>query len=319
MDRSLSTFAESDTILAAFFANVDALFQLVGFDALSGSRTIGATPLDIPITAGRAHGLEARIAAVTTGRATSYTSERDIVGDVEAIRRLRVDTTGASPFVIDSVDVTTDINIGGGWEVLSTAVADYLVYQNAAGDLTLSVGPSGDAPGTFRVAGTVASGGEGQPFDVALAVRDPLAPVSTANPLGIAWQRLQPAGTAFVEVTNVTVFAAGPPSEMTGSVGAFRSYRDPTRIVLVATDSPDAGHWLVASVEHDRAMGSGTGLGTVELREISRGGRDQRQLTLTGESLVVHSQIGTERSGRSLRLLTRGSAGGLVTRAIGCE
>jgi hypothetical protein len=162
---------DGSMVLLAFLVNGGSPFRLIGFDALSAVRSVGATPVDIPVTSGRTGGLHVRIAAVSPGRATIYVLETDPVGDVSAIRRLRVDTTGATPFVIDSFDAGADVNPGAGWEVLSTSSADYLVFQTMAGDLTVSVGPSGDAAGTFRVAGIVASGGAAAPFDVALESR----------------------------------------------------------------------------------------------------------------------------------------------------
>jgi hypothetical protein len=222
------------------------------------------------------------------------------LGTPYAIWRARVDFQ-SDPAVMMGEAMMTEVQ-DLPFAVLHTTAADYIAYRALGGDLELGAAPIADHTGSFRMLGTLLSNDPGS--DIAIAIRDATSSVSASNPIGILSSRS--ADVSFLRVTDTTVFAADPAMLLPGARGSSGSGAGSVLVALPSA-STDASHWLAAIV-NDRA----------QVFEIAG--------TASREVMVPDEMAGTERTivsfgraGSVLRMAEAGNAGGVVTRAIGCE
>jgi hypothetical protein len=317
---SPAVFRLGNTILVTDYDSVADARYLFGFDATSGARVVGAMRFPLPLPAGGSPGAGAWFVGGAGSRVTLYASYGN--GASQLIRRYRLDVTSATPVVLDARDAVTDLAITMGWAAIGTDAADYVVYARTDNREVLVAGPSGDATGMFHVVGVIDGTATVRRRDYAtVAIRDPSAPVSGTNPLGVAWAGRAGVGSdaatvTFAEVTNTTVFAATSPISFPDALGAWGGFFVARTIALHALpDAPE--HWVLVNQDSNATPSTG---GIVQVRELIGPGSTVRRITVPAEvSAAARGDVDLASSGGSLRLLERANDMGLVTRSIGCE
>jgi hypothetical protein len=228
------------------------------------------------------------------------------------IRRAHVDTT--VPSVVTDDLIASDLN--SDVAMLHTAADDYLVFTNIANELQLF---RDDPPRTLQPLGVITMSYR-RANGTRLGIRDGQRPVSSTNPILLIWADWNGV-VSFVEITDVvdsTTFALSPIRTLTGTRGPASPGLFPMPGIAIVPapfdSSSDPPHWIVAILGND---GGSPALSILQVFDITESTIDE--ITVPNESYAHRSEVSVAVSNGHIRLAEAGNAGGIVTRAIGCE
>ncbi len=270
------------------------------------------------------------IADASTTLATVYASVRSSgTPYTYAIRRYRVNISGAAPGITSTTDVVANLSGQVLFDVVSTMARDYVAYIDTAGNLVLAGAPSGDATTpAAAVMGTIVPAGTSIPVGVAIAIGDRSMAIGAGNALGVTWQDPNTASMAtthFAEVrTTAPFFTVGTAIALSPAAsGRAVLFPPPTWIQIVAvpngTAETHSGYWFVASSDLDPSGAGGASLDHVWDVVGGTGAPSALLLTMPTPVSTSRSDISLVVGPQGIRLAETDAAGSLVTRQVGCR
>ena len=281
-------------------------FKVLAFRASTGSIAWG--PFTLPRTGSAL--VHSQVAEASPGRATVYFQLSSV------IRRVRLNTSGATPTVIAAPQDIVGTNNLSMFDVVSTvADGDYVAYRDSAADLRLTRSPIGDSGGAFSPLGIIRTATSAPDMlSVGIAIRNPASTVSSTNPLGVVWQR-NGVGTYFMAINNAASPGTGTQVDIGTTGRPYDLFFLANLVDIAAVPSSTGSHFYVSTIERDITTASN---GRLNVFEVGTGTPTWRSLAVAGEVPSVRYNVSLARSVDGQFRVASETGTGIVTRSLGC-
>ncbi len=312
-----ATDADATFVLAVRPGGTPAV-SVLGFDSASGAPSRIVSPYTL--VGPGANAGAGRLTGASRTRVTAYLAYLPPGGGSARLARHRLETTRDPLRTLVAADIALDLGDQRAFAVLSTTSDDFVAYRRDDGRIVLLAGPSDDSSAAFRMLGVIGTAGAPRADFLSLGVHDPSAPISPANPLGIAWLGRNDGSSgrqtlAFAEITS-TASTQTTPTTFSDAYGAWGGFFTDRAVQLVAL--PDvANHWLL--INQDTESESSPSGARLQVRELIGPATTIRRITVPDEPVGPQANIVAAQTPGALRVLESAGTGGLVTRSIGCE